>query len=561
MQQKPKIIEMDIAELETILQHCQQKGVDQQECEKLASLLDAYKYLLALIEADKTSLRRLRKLLFGASTEKTDDVLNKSTDSAPSEEASNPDASSSSNGESDPPSEPKKPRKGHGRNGADDYPGAKTVEVSHSSLQAGDPCPDCGQGTVYDTGRPGVLIRFVAHAPLEATVYRTQKLRCSLCGKLFTADLPQDAGTQKYDPTVGSMIGLLKYGSGLPFNRLQRLQDSLGMRLPASTQWSIVRDSAQTVYPAYAELIRQAAQGEVIYNDDTTIKILELMGSRAKQEAFDQDTQPAAEDSAQSSSERTGLFTSGIVSTTAGRQIALFFSGRKHAGENLCQVLAERATELEAPIQMCDALSRNMPQELKTILANCLAHARRHFVDLAEPFPEECRYVLEALKVVYKNDAHARQQELSPEARLEFHQSHSGPIMDNLKAWIDRQFQDRLVEPNSSLGGAITYMQKHWQKLTLFLRKAGAPLDNNVCERALKKAILHRKNSLFYKTCNGARVGDIFMSLIYTCELCGANPFDYLTELQRHAEQLSANPQDWMPWNYRTALVQEAAPH
>jgi transposase len=63
-------------------------------------------------------------------------------------------------------------------------------------------------------------------------------------------------------------------------------------------------------------------------------------------------------------------------------------------------------------------------------------------------------------------------------------------------------------------------MLKHWEKLTLFLRHPGPPLDNNICERALKKAILHRKNALFYKTVNGAHVGDVFMSLIYTCELC-----------------------------------------
>ena len=107
--------------------------------------------------------------------------------------------------------------------------------------------------------------------------------------------------------------------------------------------------------------------------------------------------------------------------------------------------------------------------------------------------------------------------------------------MEELHAWLTRQFEERLVEPNSSLGGAIAYMLKHWEKLTLFLRVPGAPLDNNICERALKKAILHRKNALFYKTANGAHVGDLFMSLIHTCELCGANPFDYLTELERHA--------------------------
>jgi len=106
--------------------------------------------------------------------------------------------------------------------------------------------------------------------------------------------------------------------------------------------------------------------------------------------------------------------------------------------------------------------------------------------------------------------------------------------MEGLWAWCNRQFEERLVEPNSGLGEAIAYLLKHWDKLTLFLRKAGAPLDNNICERALKRAILHRKNALFYKTCNGAHVGDIFMSLIHTCQFCGADPFDYLTELQRH---------------------------
>jgi hypothetical protein len=203
---------------------------------------------------------------------------------------------------------------------------------------------------------------------------------------------------------------------------------------------------------------------------------------------------------------------------------------------------------------MCDALSRNLPGGLRTILANCLAHARRQFVDVYDRFPEPCRHLLESLAVVYHNDALAREQGLSPEARLRWHREKSQPTMSQLHDWLTRQLDERLTEPNSALGGAIGYMLRHWDKLTLFLREAGAPLDNNVCERALKKAILHRKNSLFYKTRNGARVGDLFMSLIYTCQLNEANPFDYLTELQQHAEVLAACPERWMPWNYREAL-------
>ena len=231
-----------------------------------------------------------------------------------------------------------------------------------------------------------------------------------------------------------------------------------------------------------------------------------------------------------------------MVALRDGHQVALFFSGHQHAGENLADVLKHRAKELPPPIQMCDALSRNLPGELQTILANCLAHARRQFVDVYDRFPEQCRYLLETLAVVYRNDAIARQRQLSPEARLQWHQEESQPTMQQLHDWLRRQLDDKLTEPNSALGGAIRYMLRHWEKLTLFLRQAGAPLDNNVCERALKKAILHRKNALFYKTQNGARVGDLFMSLIYTCQLNEANPFDYLTELQRHADQLAASP-------------------
>jgi hypothetical protein len=242
-----------------------------------------------------------------------------------------------------------------------------------------------------------------------------------------------------------------------------------------------------------------------------------------------------------------------VVALHDGFRVALFFSGRRHAGENLSEVLAHRVAGLPPPIQMCDALSRNLPRELQTILAHCLAHARRQFVDVYERFPGACGHLLESLAVVYHNDAKAREQQLSPEARLRFHQEASGPTMQDLHGWLSRQLDEKLAEPNSGLGRAIAYMLRHWDKLTLFLRVPGAPLDNNVCERALKKAILHRKNALFYKTRNGARVGDLFMSLIYTCELNGANPFDYLTELQRHGDELAASPERWMPWNYRKA--------
>lgn len=414
-------------------------------------------------------------------------------------------------------------------------------------MKSGACCPECRKGKLYAAAAPGVLIRVVGQAPLAATVYELAKLRCNLCLEVFTAPAPEGIGSEKYDAGAASMIALLKYGNGLPFHRLDALQQSLGIPLPASTQWQIVENTAALIKPAFAELIRQAAQGEVVYNDDTTMKVLAQMAQPSANEVAEL---PQAERSA-----RKGSFTSGIVSTRAGRTIALFFTGRKHAGENLAAVLAQRAEALGPPIQMCDALSRNLVGPLKTIVANCTAHARRKYVDVAPHFPEECRFVLETLAEVYTNDAHCKEQRCSPAQRLHFHQTHSGPLMTTLENWLAEQFAQRQVEPNSGLGQAISYTRKHWPELTLFLRQAAAPLDNNLCEQALKKAILHRKNALFYKTAKGANVGDTFMSLIHTCGLTGANPFDYLTALQKHSAALSQNPEQWLPWNYRETLA------
>jgi len=334
----------------------------------------------------------------------------------------------------------------------------------------------------------------------------------------------------------------------VPWDRLERREGSLGIPLPASTPWEIVEEKAEVIRPAFDELIRQAAQGEVFYNDDTGMKILGLARANPP---------PAEKEEAWGAKERTGLYTSGIVSTCEGRRIALFFTGRKHAGENFARVLAERAQKLPPPIQISDALSRNVPKlerKLEILWGNCNAHARRRFVQVTPNFPEECRFVLESLREVYRYDAEAERQGLSPQARLRYHPQHSQPVMDALHAWFLAPFAEKKVEPNSGLGEAISYCLKRWDRLTLFLREHGAPLDSNIVERALKKAILHRKNSLFYKTENGAEVGDLFMRLIHTCELNGVNPFEYLIALQKHGAELAKNPAAWMPWNYDPAL-------
>ena len=461
-------------------------------------------------------------MLFGIKTESAKNILKSSSQASNQEEP----------GKELAPKEESPRKKGHGRNGVASYPSAPRIPVPHEGLKPGDPCPLCPKGKLYPMP-PEVVVRMQGHAPIEATVYELEKLRCSPCGAIFTARISEEIGGEKYDESTGAVIACMKYGSGFPFYRLERHQESMGVPLAASTQWDIVEGTANHVHPAYLELFRQGAQGEILHNDDTSMRILSLAKELALEDA-----------------ERKGIFTTGIVSILDEHKIALFFTGNQHAGENLRAVLQERAAGLGIPLQMCDALNRNEPKDFAVILSNCLTHARRNFVDVHASFPEECGHMIQMLGKIYHNDEITKERGLSPQERLEYHRIHSGPVMDELKVWCSEQLEQKKVEPNSGLGKAIDYMLKRWDRFTLFLQIPGAPLDNNICEQALKRAVLHRKNSLFYKTEHGAYIGDMFMSIIHTCSLCGANAFHYLVTLQKHSDEVRKHPELWLPWNY-----------
>ena len=547
---RPAPVRQDVRldELEAIVERTTKGSLSANDHDTLKAAVDTLGFLTQELESKDASIARLRKYLFGASTEKTSELFDDHVEEA--EDATVSDEQQPAEDRTADSSKAHKPKtKGHGRNGADDYTGATRVVIPHETLGSGDPCPVCPRGKLYSMKRPAVLVRVTGMAPLAATVYERAKLRCNLCGEVFTAREPPGVGEAKYDEGAASMIALLKYGTGMPFNRLERLQKGFGIPLPASTQWDLVAAASEKLLPAYQELVRQAAQGDVIHNDDTTIQILELTGKRREQAVAAGDIDPE---------QRVGLFTTGIVSQGEEREIVLFFTGTQHAGENLADVLKQREEGLAAPIQMCDALSHNTCGEFDSILSHCLTHARRQFVEVIANFPDECRIVIDTLREVYKTDAEARRQELSAEDRLRLHQESSGPRMKDLEEWLETQLSEHLVEPNSGLGKAIQYTRKHWEPLTLFLRVAGAPLDNNICERALKKVIVHRKNAYFFKTRRGARVGDLFMSLIHTAERCAAPPFAYLTALQKHAQAVAGAPAEWMPWNYADALARVA---
>ena len=364
------IEKITMKELESILQRARVSPLDEKDCARIKAVFESYLHLTDLVEDRQMTTKRLRQMLFGASTEKTAAVIKKEEkDEGESPPATNEDSRAPPEETDQEESATKQKRKGHGRNGADAYTGAEKIQVPHESLQPGNPCPECHKGKVYEMNKPGVLIRIVGQAPVQAKVYELQKLRCNLCGKVFTARPPGGMGPAKYDATVASMIALLKYGSGLPFNRLEGLQGSLGIPLPASTQWDIVRDAAHALEPIYEALIRQAAQGELLHNDDTTMRILGVTG------------ETEAEAYAYEESKRKGVFTSGIVSLAGGRRIALFFTGRRHAGENLAEVLAHRATDLSARfkcVTLCHATTpRGSTQSWPTAMPTAGASSSR----------------------------------------------------------------------------------------------------------------------------------------------------------------------------------------
>jgi transposase len=335
----------------------------------------------------------------------------------------------------------------------------------------------------------------------------------------------------------------------LPWYRLEGFQALVGVPVPDATQWDQGEIVGDCSHPIFKCLEKLAAQGEVIFQDDTLGRVLALIEENQKAAAH------AHAQGKAKTPERTGMQTTALIVQVGERRICLYYTGRRHAGENLEALLTKREPGRSKPLVMSDALSSNHAAEVELIRCHCLAHGRRKFTELAEDFAAESAVVVEALKLVYDHEDEAREKQLSAEDRLVYHQTYSAPILTTLKTWLEEQTARRLVEPNSSLGKAIAYLLDHWATLTRVLQEPGAPLDNNVAERALKLAIRQRKNSLFYASEHSAYIASVLTSVIATCVQAGVNALDYLVALQDHRQEVRANPSAWLPWNYPPAVV------
>lgn len=423
-------------------------------------------------------------------------------------------------------------------------------------------------------------------APLiTGTRYTATGLYCGLCGDRFPVNFPDEIkNAAKYDVSCASSLAIGRYSMGLALYRIEKNQAMHEIPVPDATQWDLIDGLYAVARPVHDVLIQNASNGNLFQYDDTPNIIIEnrVKGQPTHSTAF--------------------------ISVHEDKKIHLFFTGQNTAGKNVDAILKQR-TSTDSIIAMMDASSSNIPKTMtipegmrssKTdmdnlksmlvvplsvtaavtddviespkqsrdavqidenlapqfILAFCLAHGRRKFFEIFKFFDKECDFVLDIIGQVYMHDAYCKSKKYTPDQRLFYHQTHSAPLMQTLFLWLNNQLVYDLTEENNGLGQSVKYMLRNWRMLTTFLRVAGAPLDNNWAERAIKIVIRHRRNSLFYRTSHGAQVGDCLMGIIYTCQQNNVNAFDYLNTIQRHAIRVAANPNLWLPWNYKQNVAE-----
>lgn len=410
------------------------------------------------------------------------------------------------------------------------------MTITSAALSPGTPCPDCqaagqtGKLYAYDAG---CLIRLEGQPLVTGKRYQLSGARCHLCSACFKPEVPAAIKeAPKFSPSAISNIALGHYANGLPFHRIEQWQRNCGVPLPDATQYDEMKKLSQQVAPIAACLRRLSANSTLFHYDDTPLQIL---------------SHPKAHGTA-------------IVSQTGDRWIVLFCASSLVAGKEASKVLQAR-TSNEAFVTMTDASRQNELSDVdetllsRAIIAYCLVHARRKFYDLLEDFPAECQFVVETIARIYQHEAHCKREKLNPRQRLAYHQQYSAPLMEALNTYLTNLWQYEGVEHNSTLGSAIRYLLRRWSALTRFLTVEGCPLDNSICERAIKYLIRYRKNSLFYRTLAGAQCGDTLMSLIYTAMKNGINAFDYLNALQENAQAVALNPEGFLPWHYQATLA------
>ncbi len=581
---KPEYIKVDQKELAVILETVK-PHLTTAQYKILESAIKMLSWLLLMVKDKSFSIRRLSRMIFGKTTEsfkklkdrlKDDDSdeeppssdngnsLDETTpvcDETPSGEESenttsvNTESTAESTekkttSEEDPPQPnpaKKEKKKNHGRRPLNDYKGISNItHILHKDLKPGEICPECGLGYIYNY-EPQLILTIHGQPALRGNIWSAQGLRCSACMKIFRADFPKEVITQpKADFAAKALVCISKYQLGTPLYRLETWQKLQHLPISDSEMWEWTESVALILQPLHQALVKIAASSNLIHNDDTTARVLDLMAENLviKKEQAEQ----AKNGKKNKEQKRVGIYTTAMLAKQDDHEIAIYVTGRQNAGENLDDLLDNRSKDLKRPVQACDASSQNKPEKHETDMAKCFNHARHNFCEILECWPKECLTIIELMNAVFMNDRETKK--MSPEERQKYHEKNSTPIMEKIKTYSNNLLTNKEVEPNSNLGKAIAYLNNHWEGLSFFLKNGEAPLSNNDCERTIKSFVLIRKNSYFYKSLYGAMVGDILLSTITTCRLNDVNAYDYLIALQANAKEVHKNPNAWLPWNY-----------
>lgn len=528
----PKVQKISQEQMDEFLAEIMAANISEKSAEFAKMLIHGNAWMARQLELGQLSIAKLRKLFQIQGSEKVSSRKPKNDPASSNHKGSNTVESST---------------KGHGRNSADAYQGAVIVDVEHPELNPGDTCPaEACDGRLYEMSEPGTLVR-VTGAPLaQATRYNLQKLRCAICEIIYTAPLPKGISDKKYDANFIAMLMINKYFMSVPLYRQDRLQNHLGIPLPASTQWDLMVAHEPMLKALYKAIAQDAANGVALCYDDTSVKIMsEIKAAKLAQKG--------------EKSQHT-CFTTGIVSIHEDHRSYLYVTDNRTAGKCIAEIMALRDADLDPPIMMCDALAANMPQGISEdlyILCFCLVHARRQFYELPDGYDDLSDKVIGFIGTIYDHEAHTKGY--SPEKRLAYHQEKSTSVMEELKAYLEAQKPD--FEPNSVAGKAIDYILNRWTQLSQFLRQVHAPLDTNIVERALKLVIQVRKSSMFYKTLSSAAFASYVQSALYSAAQNEINPCDYMGALIDNEQAVIQNPSDWLPWHYQETLKQSLEAH
>ena len=342
---QPEDVQLSREEGEALIERIERNTLSAEDRRVLVKVLTFYFWLLFALREAKLSLKRVKALVFGEKPKKREPPESGGSGSSGGGGTSTPSSGSAavpSAAEAAAPKDQPRPP-GHGRQGAEVYRTAQTVACRHEELAEGERCPACGRGRLYRLP-PGIEMRLDGNALLSAVRYEVEKLRCSACGQIFTASVPTAASAEKYSARARAVLALARYYLGVPWYRLEGFQALVGVPMPDATQWDQVELVGDCAYPIFKYLERMAAQGEVIYQDDTPGRILTLIEENrvAAAQAKATDDVPA----------RTGMQTTALIVQVGERRICLSYTGRRHAGENLEARLTKREPARGKPLVM-----------------------------------------------------------------------------------------------------------------------------------------------------------------------------------------------------------------